>query len=748
MACACRDNRNINCQLFVYALSSALLARRDTRHVAIPSHTEMMPESYCDNAVVKQAHKMAHMPAMNGGGSGAQVPVQKIMIGQNVSGSGSNAEQRLWYFREDILVNSHHFHWHVVFPGCTPVDPTAPGYRDRRGELFYYMHHSLIARYDTERLCNGLARVRKFDFSNLVIEEGYFGKLSSENSSAQHGTRQANTQLANVNSKLPPFQFRLEELIRWRDRTMETIDLGFFVRMDRRTGKESREKLDNFTGIDVLGNIIENSQSLCPHPQYYGPLGLHNMGHVLIAASNDPRSKHNEGFGVMGDVSTAMRDPAFYRWHRYIDHMFDLYKQTLPPYPLDSSNKMDFPLRWKGVEVVPNSFYVRVKDGQERNMLRTFWDTKDVDLSRGLDFRRGASSEMDRKPVMGVFLHLTHAPFEYNLKIQNNTGRPTKGTVRIFMAPKTDEHNAAFVFRDQRLLFFEMDKTSVNLKQGVNDIKIESSRSSITLRDEGGSSFRRLEQLYVNAQGRDDVVNESQCSCGWPQHLLLPRGSAGGTDYDLFVIVTDGGVDQVPDNLNRENRCDSAFSFCGVLNSKYPDARPMGYPFDRLSYRKPLAPEMRADIFNDCPEDDREVENLAEYASDIKNSTSIVVKIFHDNSMRKDAAAMQEQLMTPDGGCTRLNEMYGTGRGGGGAGSGGGQQGGNLRPSNPPPSNNNNGRGQNRPPPSSMGQQQQASWGQWSGVGGGRKPYGRSGRQSDGDDYEDWEDLTGTGRYD
>lgn len=27
--------------------------------------------------------------------------------------------------------------------------------------------------------------------------------------------------------------------------------------------------------------------------------------------------------------------------------------------------------------------------------------------------------------------------------------------------------------------------------------------------------------------------------------------------------------------------CDDASSYCGVLNSRYPDARSMGYPFDR-----------------------------------------------------------------------------------------------------------------------------------------------------------------------
>lgn len=30
------------------------------------------------------------------------------------------------------------------------------------------------------------------------------------------------------------------------------------------------------------------------------------------------------------------------------------------------------------------------------------------------------------------------------------------------------------------------------------------------------------------------------------------------------------------------NGCDDAFSFCGVRNNRYPDHRPMGFPFDRL----------------------------------------------------------------------------------------------------------------------------------------------------------------------
>lgn len=54
----------------------------------------------------------------------------------------TNPEERLTFFREDIGVNSHHFHWHVVYP---PNGILRSMYdKDRRGELFYYMHHQML----------------------------------------------------------------------------------------------------------------------------------------------------------------------------------------------------------------------------------------------------------------------------------------------------------------------------------------------------------------------------------------------------------------------------------------------------------------------------------------------------------------------------------------------------------------------------------------------------------------------------
>lgn len=34
----------------------------------------------------------------------------------------------------------------------------------------------------------------------------------------------------------------------------------------------------------------------------------------------------------MSDTSTSLRDPIFYRYHRFIDNIFQEYKATLPVY--------------------------------------------------------------------------------------------------------------------------------------------------------------------------------------------------------------------------------------------------------------------------------------------------------------------------------------------------------------------------------------------------------------------------------
>jgi Hemocyanin, ig-like domain. len=58
------------------------------------------------------------------------------------------------------------------------------------------------------------------------------------------------------------------------------------------------------------------------------------------------------------------------------------------------------------------------------------------------------------------------------LQAENSTNSPKVGTVRIFLAPKFDERGVNFLFRDQRLLFIELDKFTVTCKLGSVFVRV------------------------------------------------------------------------------------------------------------------------------------------------------------------------------------------------------------------------------------------------------------------------------------
>lgn len=129
------------------------------------------------------------------------------------------------------------------------------------------------------------------------------------------------------------------------------------------------------------------------------------------------------------------------------------------------------------------------------------------------------------------------------------------------------------------------------------------------------------------------------CGCGWPTHLYIPKGSHEGMPFDLFVMLTNFDHDYVeenPDSVAVPETCNSPYMYCGVKWRQYPDAKPMGYPFDRLPYAVPLG----------CPNHpgapfstlfckvlsifwSRPVSTLEEYVSYAPNMAATVVEIKH-----------------------------------------------------------------------------------------------------------------------
>ena len=67
------------------------------------------------------------------------------MIPRDYTGTDLDIEHRMAYYREDLGLNLHHWHWHLVYPSDATPELVN---KDRRGELFYYLHQQIIARYN------------------------------------------------------------------------------------------------------------------------------------------------------------------------------------------------------------------------------------------------------------------------------------------------------------------------------------------------------------------------------------------------------------------------------------------------------------------------------------------------------------------------------------------------------------------------------------------------------------------------
>lgn len=74
------------------------------------------------------------------------------------------------------------------------------------------------------------------------------------------------------------------------------------------------------------------------------------------------------------------------------------------------------------------------------------------------------------------------------------------------------------------------------MNPGNNDITQESSKSSVIIPDD---------QIYKYLKPTDKNPNESDafCACGWPEHMLIPKGHGSGFPCVLFVMVTDHRID-------------------------------------------------------------------------------------------------------------------------------------------------------------------------------------------------------------
>lgn len=161
--------------MFVYTLSTAVLHRNDCEGMILPPIWEVYPYFFVNSEVIDKAYyyKMRH---------GSEKGEHKYYIHANYSGWYHNVnpvQKDLSYFTEDVGLNAYYYYFNMDYPFWLGGEEFGLQ-KDRRGELFYWVHKQLLSRYYMERLSHGYGSIPVFDWEE-VVKTGYVPSMRYPN---------------------------------------------------------------------------------------------------------------------------------------------------------------------------------------------------------------------------------------------------------------------------------------------------------------------------------------------------------------------------------------------------------------------------------------------------------------------------------------------------------------------------------------------------------------------------------------
>ena len=453
-------------------------------------------------------------------------------------------EYKLNWWREDLGLSEHHYHWHVYYAYYTAV------VMNRQGELFVYMHEQMLARYNFERLGAGLSPVVPFGPGFYWCDpllEGFNPKL--EDHSFRPASMKIPCSVTLGNREISTF-------------SMETHHRRINNAIAEKHLKDSEGKTFPMT-MNNLGCTMEANMGSV-NKNLYG--NLHNNGHVVIGLINDPDGRYEIKYGAMMSEITAARDPVFFRWHKFVDNIFEAYRESAQ---LNNAPHTINDLQMEGIEV--DDVYTlcepdkELESQQQDNII--FTRMKEIEYT----------VKIEKKDNVLCKTVLQYYPFTYNFKVRNKCDDKASLVFRVFLAPIRHAENLDARRRD----FVEMDRFVVEIDGWSERIITRSSEVSTVILPPTVTLQDLIDEKFYDS-------SYSPCGCGWPRNLLVPRGTSEGMRADLYVLVTDWAKDAVD-----EKTCLSAsVAYCGKNNIfDYPDKKPMGFPFDR-KFSSKLFPDL------------------------------------------------------------------------------------------------------------------------------------------------------------
>ncbi|KAK9887818.1 hypothetical protein WA026_000133 [Henosepilachna vigintioctopunctata] len=544
--------QHFNEAMFLYTYSVAIIHREDTQGLILPPIYEIYPHYFFNSEVMHKAYqyKMGHFNKQHSNENGVYT------IHSNYSGwyLNMNPEQSLSYYTEDVGINAFYYYFNVYFPYW--MDAQDFHMTPKRGEVFYYVHQQLVARYYLERLSHGIGGIDNFNWE-VPFETGYYPSLTYPNGLAfTERPNFANLQeyFSNYGQHwcfISKYGYGYTYINTYEQRIREVIDLGYFYTHDG-------NKVDLYTpeGFKVLGNIIEGNTA-SPNYRYYG--SYVNFARHLLGYAKQPLDNYKLAPSALEHFETTMRDPAFYKLFKKITLLFQKYKVNLPAY-----TKKDLYLPGVKVEKI------------EIDPLVTFYDKFYSDITNGITVTP-EEYQTDSFRVQVEQYRLNHRNFNFNIHI--NSDKAFKAVVKTFIGPKYDEHGRVMDFYENRMNFVELDQFVYNLKSGQNEI-VRNSRHFVWFHKDSTSFF----DIYKNIMTHniESVQHTEELLLHYPQRLMLPRGTEKGLTYQMYVIVFPYVPYQGQETTNHfQHKYETVENKFNQFWMIQHENHPLGYPFDR-----------------------------------------------------------------------------------------------------------------------------------------------------------------------
>ncbi|XP_058465153.1 hexamerin-1.1-like [Malaya genurostris] len=530
---------NVNEGMFIFAVSLSVIHRKDLQGVELPAIYEINPYLFFNGDLIHGA-LFRKLRDLDYGFYDGNIRNAASSNYTSKFTANHHDEGDLAYYTEDIGMNSYYFYYMLEYPTFLGGDDFGLD-KDRRGELFLYMHQQLLSWYYLERQSNSLGSIEMLDWK-FPLKTGYYSMLRYWNGVPFRSREHFFT--LNKDDYV-----KLDQILEYEHRFKETIDRGYYI-----LSNGTRVDLRTSAAVDVLGNMI-NSNVDSIDQEYFQAIEM--QARSILGRSSNYQLNDELWPGPTMHYETSMRDPLFYQ---YVERMLGLYwqyKSYLPPYTYDELN-------FNGVEI--KNLVV--------DKLITFFEYYHADISNGLPFNSNSSPNRStwNFTVFARQKRLNHKPFGYALTVHSNfTG---KGVIRTYMGPKFSNIRQLTILKKY---YVEMDQFLVDLVKGENIIKRNTRDFYYNIRDR--TTYTELYKQILRAINEREkfVLDMSEAHCGWPDRLLLPRGLPNGYEISFFFIISPYQEPQV----TQYSTFTSSIS-CGVgSGSKYIDDLPFGYPFDR-----------------------------------------------------------------------------------------------------------------------------------------------------------------------